>query len=178
MKQVLAVVFAGVLAMPAFAQEKAEPAKAPTALRVQVVLSRHQGDRKLSSRPYTLNVSTGKEFQLQQGSQVPIPVTQYKDGREAVSFQYKNVGVNMEMKAEALEGGRYMLGFAIEDSSFADGPDGHDRQVAPNLRVPMFNTHEVRSAIVIRDGETVTFTNTQSLTGSVDKVEITVNVLK
>jgi len=176
MKTVISAILAATLAVPAFAEEKTEPN--PTALRVQVVLSRHQADRKLSSRPYTLVVTTGKQYVLRHGSQVPVPVTQYKEGREAVSFQYKNVGVNMELNVQAREGGKYELGFALEDGSFAEGPGGPDIQITPNLRVPLFNTHEVRSAVVMRDGETVSFTNTQPLTGNVDKVDITLNVLK
>lgn len=166
-----------VLAGPALAQQKAEspkPRPPVTALKLQVVLSRHEGDRKVTSRPYTMLFSTDKKFTLRQGTEQPIPVQTFeKDGREATSFQYKNVGASLEFTAEALEGGRYLVSFNIEDSSF-----GPDIAVTPTIKAPAFNTHRIHGSVVMRDGETVPFSSTHTTAADVSKIEMTLNVMK
>jgi hypothetical protein len=181
----MALVASLVPAASSWAQDPEDPGKARgpvTQLKVQVVLSRHQGDRKVSSRPYTFWLTSAvrpRQFRLRQGTEVPIPVTTYeKDGKDATSFQYKNVGVNMEFSAEVADGGRYLLTFAVEDSSMFDGAAGPNVAVSPTLKVPAFNTHVVQGTVLLRDGETLPFSNTQSVTGDVAKVEITLNVVK
>src|SRR5687768_11510640 len=59
------------------------PAKKPNVpLQVQVVMSRYQGEKKISSVPFTLSVNAntmqdggGRPSQLRMGARVPVPRT-------------------------------------------------------------------------------------------------------
>jgi hypothetical protein len=127
----------GVLAGPARSQQspEAEKAEAPTAserprrgpsatLRVHLVITRFQGEKKVESLPYTLNVTAeGHKARLRMGVETPVPVTQYttttSEGspKPSTSFQYKNVGTNIDCSAREVGEGHYELMLGIENSS-------------------------------------------------------------
>ena len=75
------------------AQEKPLPAhgagapsqvRAQTGLRVQILLARYQGEKKISSLPYVLGVvSNGAKTSLRVGTQLPIASTMYWRGQPA-----------------------------------------------------------------------------------------------
>jgi Flp pilus assembly secretin CpaC len=181
-KKLMWIPMAALLAGSAVAQDKVEPAakaKAPIMpLRVQVVVSSQQGDKKVSSRPYSLTIGTGSQFTLRHGTEVPIAVTVVeKDGRDATSFQYKNVGVNMEFTAEPVEGGRYRLFFAVEFSSLFAGELPPVRR-GTTMEVPAFETFTLRGTALVRDGETASYSSTAPVTGEVGKIDVTLTALK
>src|SRR5688572_33272221 len=76
------IVIAGVLALlfTATATARAQqPAGAPkptlVALDVELVIARYQGDKKISSIPYTLNVNAnGEPTTFNMGTEVPVPM--------------------------------------------------------------------------------------------------------
>lgn len=175
MKSLMSMMLGALLVGPAAAQDdKAEAAKepAPVSLRVQFVMSRSQGERKVASYPYVLSLSTGRrQGGIRMGNEVPIPVT-LKDG--SVSFQYRNVGTNLECTPEALGGGRYRLQIQMENSSA-----GEAVAVTPQQSAPMFVTRNTRSDLILRDGETQLFSSAvEPVTGDVVKIEVTLTVLK
>ena len=83
--QTIALVFAFALASSAIVrtQEKpAAPAAKPapvegpkTPLKVQVLISRYQGEKKLSGLPYTLSVNADSRATLRMGAKVPVMMT-------------------------------------------------------------------------------------------------------
>jgi len=175
----MSVALVGALVVPALAQEKPELPKGrppATALRAQVVFSRQQGERKIVSRPYSFTFSTSKNVLLRQGTEVPVPVTQVeKDGKDTISFQYKNVGVNIHLTAEPTEGGRFLLNYSVEDSSMWDDQSG-TKPGTP--QAPAFNTFNLSGQLLLRDGESAASTTTHAVSGEITKLEITLNVLK
>ncbi len=44
-------------------------------LQVQVVISRYQGDKKVSTLPYSLSVEPGRKTSLRMGAEVPVTMT-------------------------------------------------------------------------------------------------------
>jgi Flp pilus assembly secretin CpaC len=170
------------LAVPAVSEEKAEaPAKARPAgggLRVQVVLSRYKGDQKIGSYPYMMTLANSHQSIIRMGTEVPIAVSTFdKEQGPMTSFQYRNVGINMECTAEAMDGGRYDLYIAAEASSLGDNRS-MGGSTTP-VEAPMFLTRNVRGHVVLRDGETAAFSSaTDTTTGEVSKVDVTLNVLK
>src|SRR5712664_3897430 len=53
-----------------------EVPKGPVPLRVQVVISKYQGDKKISCLPYTVSVNSDRaRASLRMGGQVPIVTT-------------------------------------------------------------------------------------------------------
>jgi hypothetical protein len=171
-------------------------APAPTSLRVQVVFSKYQGETKVASLPYTLTCNTGERQAavLRMGIEVPVPVEQLKDGTPTTSFQYKNVGTNIDCRAGmASPDGRFRLDLNVEQSSIYSVPDDKARR-APSVGgegkpggvtdlgiggVPMFRTFRSTFNPILRDGQTVQYTSaTDPVSGEVVKIDVTVNVVK
>ena len=183
---VVAMVMA--LASPGLAQEQRAAVAGPTAasstLRVQLVLSRFQGDKKVSSLPYTMMVhaderkgSSGRAT-LRLGTQVPI-TTMTRQGNDAnaplvPSVQYRDVGTSIDCIVTALEDGRYKVEITLEDSSIDNATGG-----GANTPHPAFRSFRTSDGVTLRDGQTAqSFTATDKVSGDVWKVDVTLNVVK
>lgn len=162
------------------AQEKSEPpAKKLTPLTLQVVLSRYQGDKRISNFPYTLSLNADDVLtKLRMGIQVPIQV---KDAPGSVV--YKDVGNNIDCRADALADGRFKVSCSVDQSSVYSA-DGERRSAGSAAEVslssvPLFRTFRSESNLVLRDGQTAQYTAaTDPLNGEVLKVEVTLTVVK
>jgi general secretion pathway protein D len=99
-----------------------------------------------------LRVSEGETAQARFGDQVPVPVTTFTaiatggiNQQPITSFEYKNVGVNIDITPRAHHDGEVSLQLKLEIS--AVGADGYQG-------LPTFNSRTVNSTIRLRDGET------------------------
>jgi hypothetical protein len=179
-------------------QEKAtkEEAQAPRPmpegpqLRVRLVFSEFEGDKKVKSLPYTLLLQAavpGKDNEwtrLRMGSRVPVTT-----GGEKVSaqFQYLDIGTNIDCRAWQGEDGSYRLIMHLE-RSWAEGkatavgqPAGsstsENLEAAPST--PVIRQFRSENVISVRDGQTLeTSFATDPFTGKVVRLELTVNALK
>jgi type II secretory pathway component GspD/PulD (secretin) len=161
------------------------PPKAPAdtkphqSLKVQVVLSRYQGDKKVSSLPYTLTVTTNdRPTSLRMGAQVPVGTSFSTAGGAppVQSFSYRDVGTSIDCGAYALEGGKYGLRLTVEDSSVYPDDTG---ATAPPTGHPSFRSFRSDQTIVLADGQSAQYTTaTDKVTGEVVKVDVTLTVLK
>jgi hypothetical protein len=159
-------------------------------LKVQIVLSRFEGERKISSLPYALTVNTsGAQSMLRIGAQVPIatatsPVSPVGTGSQAsvapqvVSWNYQHVGTDIDCRASDLRDGRFSVVITIGDSSvYPEQPKGASTSVQ-NTR-PSFRSFQSTQAVILTDGQTLQYTAaTDKVTGEVVKVDVTLNVLK
>jgi hypothetical protein len=164
--------------------------RGPTAtLRVQLVISRFQGERKLASLPYTLLVTTGgARARMRMGVDTPIPVTSTSDGgKQTTSIQYRNVGTNIDCAAWDRGDGRYQLSIGVENSSalaLEKGPSGAVNPGGPLVDanptgIPLFRRFDANLDPWLRDGQTVqTVASTDPVTGEVVKIDVTMNVVK
>jgi general secretion pathway protein D len=99
-----------------------------------------------------LRVSEGETAQARFGDQVPVPVTTFTAiasggiaQQPITSFEYKNVGVNIDITPRAHHDGEVSLLLKLEISAVgAAGFQG----------LPTFNSRTVNSTIRLRDGET------------------------
>jgi general secretion pathway protein D len=106
-----------------------------------------------------LRAAEGKKTSLRIGTEVPIPVTTFTSTQAgsstfapATSFNYKNVGVNLEITPRVNPNGDISLEMDAEFSSI-----GADRNVgtgANPLNVPTFLTRKVTGTLRLHDGET------------------------
>jgi len=156
--------------------DRAAERRGPTAtLRVQLVISRFQGEQKLASLPYTLVVTSGGDWtRMRMGVDTPIPVSlpSPADTHAPTSFQYKNVGTKIDCRATE-RGEGYQLGMRVENSSALTGPG------ASVAGAPLFRLFETTLDLLLRDGQTVqTVASTDPVTGEVVKIDVTMNVLK
>ena len=189
--QMIALVFAFALASSVIvrSQEKpAPPAPKPapamvTPLKVSVVVSRFQGEKKLSSLPYTLSVNAGSRGTLRMGAKVPVMMITAKSPVEGVPMvgpiQYQDVGTSIDCSVStAQEDGRFKLEITIEDSSvYGDAPATTDNK--PAAGNPSFRSFKASDSMVLRDGQTSQFTTaTDKVSGEIVKVDVTLNVVK
>jgi hypothetical protein len=174
------------------APETATPAsarKAPTLLRVQLVIGRYQGERKVASVPYTMLVTTdGKKVQLRMGVEVPIAVTSFATSSDktppVTSFQYKNVGTNIDCRVEDRTGdGQFQLLLGVESSSIYTTSEGRtpgglvETGLVPDR--PLFRTFNVSLNPTLRDGQSIqVVASTDPVTGEIVKIDVTLNVVK
>ena len=189
--QTLALVSSVALASTAIvrAQDKpaapAKEAKAPVVpLKVQVVISRYQGEKKISSMPYALTLNAGNRSTLRMGTQVPVMMVspapaQVVDGKtipQLGPIQYKDVGTNIDCSSTALDDGRFLLSITVDDSSVY--PD-EQSALTGSKGNPWFRSFRASNSMVLKNGETGQFTTaTDKVSGEIVKVDVTLTVMK
>jgi hypothetical protein len=182
---------AGVLVLAQFAAATAQdkpsppPSQKPTPLRVQVVISRFQGEKKIATAPYTLAVSASPSRELAQlriGAELPIetrPTAPSADGKTppAPSIQYRPVGTNIDCTVRAADEGSFEVRLTIEQSSVLD--DAQQQKLQTPRNAPALRSFRFMNSAILRDGQTTQFTNAaDALTGEVVRVDVTLNVVK
>ena len=153
-------------------------------LKVQIVISRYQSDRKISSLPYTLSVNAGapgrNSASIRMGTTLPIVVTPVPaaggEKTPAGTIQYRDVGTNIDCEAQVLEDGRFRLQISVDDSSVA--PDERPRDAATSGS-PSFRSFRAVDGMVLKDGGTSQFTTaTDKVSGETVKIDVTLTVVK
>jgi len=188
----LAVLSSGALAVRAQDTSsklvQAESAKASavtvTPLRVQVVFTEYDGEKKVSSLPYTLLINAddkGPQAALRMGLRVPIE-TGVGSGANK-QFQYMDVGTNLDGRADKTDDGKFNLRLNVERSSLytpgaADKPGTvGGNEILPGQ--PVVQQFRSQVNLLIRDGQTVQSTvASDPVNGHVTKVDVTLNVIK
>ena len=197
----LSLVFAFALASTALVRTQEKPAPAKTAalmtpLKIQVVISRYQGEKKISSLPYSLTVTGGGSgperslggpsfigrANLRMGVKVPVAATTVnpggdgKPGGAIQSFQYQDVGTNIDCSVWATDDGRYRVEILVDDSSvYTD-----DKETAGVVKGnPSFRSFRASDSMLLRDGATGQFTTaTDKVNGETVRVDVTLTVVK
>lgn len=206
----LALVFVPVVSAVTGAQTAPPPPTAQTAVRasdltsleVQVVITRLDRGKVVSTLPYTLAVTTNAgEAQLNMGTEVPVPTTTYvpapapasaqanamagaaaapvQGGRPMTSTSYRPVGTVITCRAiKRDDDARYQLVLQVDDSAiFTSG------QAAPPLPVgdtmPVFRSFRSRNTLMLADGQTRQYTAASDrVSGEVVRLDVTVRALK
>ena len=169
------------LAMPcATALSAQDRSAAWTPLKVQVVLSRYDGERKLASMPYTLLVNAGERDNratLRMGVALPIATT----GKDGPAVTFHDVGTNMDCTATLTEGARYRINLAVNHTSVYESEQSHLQAAVPRPGASAQLIRSFTSSFVLnlKDGETgQSIAATEPVTGEVMKIDVTVNVVK
>ena len=169
-KYIAVVMFAAAALRPS---AWAQSAASQTVLKVEIVISRYEGSgnpqKKVSSLPYELTVlANDKTASLRMGSQFPMTT---KDG----TFQYVDIGTNIDCVAKTADDGRFKLDVTINDRS-ANQRRSSEGQ-APG--VPELRNFQTNNVLMLRDGQSTQFTAaTDKTSGEVVKVEVTLKVEK
>jgi hypothetical protein len=173
-----------VTGLGAVLRAQAPPASPPgsdTPIQLQVVVSRYQGEKKISSLPYLLSVNPdGRKTSLRMGAEVPIalPAAPASARGEkpvpASSYNYRAIGTNIDCAATAAAGNQFRLTLDIEDSSVY--PDDQPRAVKG---VPMFRSFKLSNTLLLRDGQSTQLTSAaDKISGEVLKIDVTLTVVK
>ncbi len=152
-----------------------------TPVKLTIVLSRYQGDKKVSSLPYTLVVNAnGPKASLRMGSSVPIPSMMIKEGTPTApvtSYQYRDVGINIDCTAASLDDGRFRFDLAIDDSSVYGDDSPAPKAVAQGA--PSFRSFRIFEQVVLKDGQSREFiAATDKVNGEVTKLDVSLTVVK
>jgi hypothetical protein len=177
--------------MPLAAQEKSktDETKAevhPTPVKIQVVFAEFDGDKKVKSMPYisqfTADAPHGLEFaKLRIGNRVPL-YTGMDNG-----LQYIDVGMNIDLRAERLDDGRFGIKVALERSwvegdvliPVAKTADAQTGGSPGQFKEPVIGQYKTDLYLLLRDGQTVESTlATDPLSGRLLKIEFTLTVVK
>jgi general secretion pathway protein D len=115
-------------------------------------LLRSDSDTRLLAAPQ-LRISAGQTAQARFGDQVPVPVTTFTpiatgglSQQPITSFEYKNVGVNIDLTPRVHDDGDVTLDLKLDISAVASS--------AGFQGLPTFTSRQVNSVIRLRDGET------------------------
>lgn len=155
------------------------PAGTPVSVKVQLVLSRYEGEKKVSSMPYILQLTANEAAMtnLRMGTDVPVA-----SGPGESSYNYRPVGTNIDCRAETVGDGTYKLHVTVNDSSvrFPERQKPEAGGVATGAgAAPAFRSFTAKFVLLIRDGQTAQYTSaTDPASGEVLKVDATLNVLK
>ena len=176
------------------AQQQTNPAPAPavTHLRVDLVLMEYEGEKKISSLPYTLYIGVAPEIgnhffwqSLRMGVRVPIATDTGFDngGRPKPQFSYQDLGTDIDCGAAAEANGQYRIEAKIDRSSIYPPNEGASGGDQPQMNVvphePIIRHFNSGFDLKLRDGETGEgISATDPFNGHVLKVSVTIHVVK
>jgi hypothetical protein len=168
----------------------ASRAAAQVPLKVTLVISRYQGEKKLSSLPYTLMLTANERqtTRLRLGTQVPVVSAVFgasSAGKDASvpmqSYSYKDVGTNIDCEASTAADGAFKLTLTIADSSVYY-PDRTETAVTSSITAtgaPAFRSFNSTFNILLRDGQTSQYiAATDPVSGQTLRLDATLNVQK
>jgi len=174
---VLLAASAALLSAPPSLAQEAKASSTP--LKVQVVLSRYEGERKLASMPYTLLVNAGEHDNratLRMGVSIPVAT-----GDKTGTFNFHDVGTNMDCTATSGDGGRYHVSLSVNHTSVYES-DAQHLQAAiprPGNSAQLLRSFTSSFVLNLKDGETgQSIAATDPVTGEIMKIDVTVHVVK
>jgi hypothetical protein len=161
-------------------------------LEVTVVVSRYDGEKKVSSQPYVLNVNATQNAFVGQspttivkiGSQVPLPnfaPAPGPDGKPAPGMAggpviFKEIGTQIDCRARPLLDGRFELMLGVQETSVLPAGQSGTRETA---NIPVLRTFQTTNNLILRDGQSRQFAAaTDPVSGQLVKIEVTVKVEK
>ena len=175
--------------------QQAPKVKPITPTKVDVVITRLQGEKKVASLPFTLFVSADSEYggtSVRMGVDVPVGATTVTTGREtpvgsrgstttsetSSKVEYRHVGTSIDCSTTRLDDGRFQVNLQIQDSSvFTADVEG---RAALKAADPMaFRTFSMQNRLILREGVPQQFTMaTDKISGETLRVDVTLSVLK
>ena len=165
---------------PPAAQPAARPnPPRPVPLEVRLTITRKQGAKLLSSRPYVLAVAAGAgNSQLNLGNEVPIASSSFAPAGDPKttpqplrSYNYRSVGTSIEVSATQAAD-VFDLSINIDDTAVATGTGA-----AADL--PTMRSYRSRNRVALKPGESREYTTaTDSLTGESVTVAVELELAK
>ncbi len=164
-------------------------------LKIEIVVSRYQGDKKISSLPYTLAVNANdgtilpdgrfsaySVARLRTGAKVPVATLaspKESPGQAPMGpVTYQAIGTNIDCTARSTDDGRFRVDISIEDTSMY--PDGQTARGAQKLNdIPSFRTFQLSNTVILKEGQSTQFSAAADrISGELIKVDVTLTVMK
>ena len=157
-------------------------------LKVQVVFTEYEGDKKLKSLPYVFLVTTRTrdehpEAKIRVGNRVPVYTG---GGGDRGSVTYMDIGTNIDGWAEGVGPDQYRVHLSLE-RSWVEGSvsvpvdkiqsTGESR--ATEFAQPIVRQYRAELTPILKNGQSIeTNLATDPLSGRVVKLEVSMTVLK
>jgi hypothetical protein len=152
-----------------------------TPLKVSIIFTEFEGDKKVKSLPYTtIVIADGRNPKsvVKVGSRVPVYT-----GRE-YGMQYFDVGSNIDCQASRIKDNKFDLRLSL-DRSWVEGnvavsvDPGTASQTPGQFPEPIVRQFRSELSLTLRDGQTIESSfATDPLSGKVFRVEVSLNVVK
>lgn len=147
-------------------------------LRVQVVFSEYDAEKKISSLPYILHINTNsRASSIRMGLRVPVQT----QSTGPVQFQYVDMGTNIDGSADRTDDGRFAVRLTVERSSAYSGSEQKLTYMGGSEigRQPVIQQFKANVDLLLRDGQTTQSTlSTDPVTGRVLKIDVSLNIAK
>ena len=124
-------------------------------IKLQVVLSRYDGDKKLSSFPYTLSLVPGVTGNIRAGAEIAVPTTSMSGDKTMTSYTLQQVGSQIDATVTPTPDGKFNLKLSVTDRSLVTGAPAAQGGM-PNI--PSFRNMISTSQAIMSSGETMQFT--------------------
>jgi hypothetical protein len=157
-------------------------AKVSIPVKVQIVFTEHDGDKKIASMPYSFISIAGDQYgswestSIRSGVRVPVEIDS-KDQKTT----YLDVGSNIDCRIVAEENGRFTLHLVFDRSAIYPGGASADEKLEvsrPNGQ-PLIRSFRISELMILKDGQTSeSVLSTDPLTGHILRISVTLNVLK
>jgi hypothetical protein len=169
-------------------EDKPKAEAQTTPVKVSVVFTEYEGDKKTKSLPYTIYInahdaadSRGSMTKLRVGSRVPV----YTGGNTG-SMTYLDVGTYIDAHATHTAEGYFLLALTL-DRSWAEGytlvpvqrpPEQMDPH-AGSFQEPIIRSFRSELDLKLREGQTLESSMaTDPISGKVMRVEVSLSVVK
>jgi hypothetical protein len=187
MKKPACLILFGALCLPILqlhAQEKPkteEHKKVPTPIKVQIVFTEYDGDKKVSSMPYSFTVISDEKMggrystSIRTGIRVPIET----DGKDQKTT-YLDIGSNIDCGIETEEDSRFHVLLIFDRSALYPNKSSEgERLVAEPNGLPLLRQFRTSENLILKDGQTSeNLLSTDPLNGHTLRVSVTINVQK
>ena len=159
-------------------EEKAKPS---IPIKVQIVFTEFDGDKKISSMPYSFMAIADEKVggyystSLRTGVRVPIELDS-KDQK----ITYLDIGSNIDFGIRGEEDGRFHLYMIFERSALYPNKSSEgERMIANSNSQPLIRTFRTSENMILKDGQTLeSLLSTDPLSGHTLRVSVTINVQK
>jgi hypothetical protein len=187
MKKLYGLLLLGALSQPMLqlhAQEKLkaeEHVKVPTPIKVQIVFTELDGDKRVSSMPYSFTVVSDERMggkystSIRTGIRVPIET----DGKEQKTT-YLDIGSNIDCGIETENDSRFHVYLTFERSALYPNKSGEGEKLVTNPGGnPLVRTFRGSENLILKDGQTSeNLMSTDPLNGHTFRVSVKINVQK
>jgi hypothetical protein len=169
------------------AEERQKSEIQTTPIKVQIVFSEYEGDKKIKSLPYTIYINAPVSTELSPGwvklrigNRVPVLTSKEQ-------FTYFDVGTNIDARAAHTPEGPFHLYLNLERSSVENHvpvpvqkpAEASGDQAAGSFRQPVVRQFRSELDLKIREGQVLESTMaTDPVSGIVLRVEVSISVVK
>jgi hypothetical protein len=163
-------------------EKKSEERAKPTILvKVQVVFSEYDGEKKISSMPYSFTVIADEKVggyysaSLRTGVRVPVEA-----GGAEQKTSYMDVGSNIDCGLRTTDDDRYHLYMIFERSALSpnSGAQTEKLQVSRPDAPPLVRQFKASVNMILKDGQTSETVSTDPINGHSLHLSVTINVPK